>query len=141
MATLLPIVPICGSLTMVKMNKIRINGERYMKHVVIDFNDMNELIMFNHSILRNYSYETFFGNFIYEPLSLMEFDTKYETLHCTQIIEPSFNIVDQTNNPPDVQTNIVYRDKLEKCTESINLFKTKKYENSKIPIEMKKRRS
>jgi hypothetical protein len=122
-----------------KMNQIRIDRERYMKHVVTDLNDLNELVMFNHSILGNYSYETFFGNFTVEPSSLMESDTQSEILHCTQIIEPNCNIVDQTNNSSDVQTNIVSRDKLEKCTDSINLIKTKKSENSKIPIEIKKK--
>ena len=46
-----------------------------MKHVVTDLNDPNELVMFNNSILGNYSYETFFGDFTVEPSSLAESDT------------------------------------------------------------------
>jgi hypothetical protein len=122
------------------MNQIRIDRERYMKHVVIDLNDPNEPVMFNHSILGNYSFETFFGNFTTEPSTLVESNAKSEILHCTQIIESSCDIADQTNNPPDVQTNVVFRDKLEKCTDSTNLLKTKKSENSKIPVEIKKKK-
>jgi hypothetical protein len=50
-----------------KMNHIRVDKEGYMKHVITDLNDLNEPIMFNISILGNYSYETFFGNFIAKP--------------------------------------------------------------------------
>jgi hypothetical protein len=122
-----------------KMNQSGIDGERYMKHVVTDLNDLNELVMFNHSILGNYSFETFFGNFTYEPPTLMESNTTSEILHFTQIIESSCDIDVETNNPPYVQTNVVFRDKLEKHTHYANLLKTKKYENSKIPVEIKKR--
>jgi hypothetical protein len=42
--------------------KIRVDIQKYMKHVVIDLNEPNEPIMFNHSISRNYNYDSFFGN-------------------------------------------------------------------------------
>jgi hypothetical protein len=58
------------------MNQIRIDIERYMKHVVTDLNDPNEPMMFNHSILGNYSFEMFFGNFTTEPSNLVESDAK-----------------------------------------------------------------
>jgi hypothetical protein len=32
-----------------------------MKHTVTDLNDANEPVMFNHSILGNFCFETFFG--------------------------------------------------------------------------------
>jgi hypothetical protein len=32
-----------------------------MKHTVTDLNDENEPVMFNHSILGNFCFETFFG--------------------------------------------------------------------------------
>jgi hypothetical protein len=121
-----------------KMNQIRVDIEKFMKHVVTNSNDSNELVMFNHSILGNYSHETFIGNFTAEPLSLAESDTQSEILHFTHSIEPNCNIYDQTNNSFNVQTSIVSRDKLEKHTDSINLIKTEKSENSKIPIETKK---
>jgi hypothetical protein len=44
-------------------NQIIIDRERYMKHMVIDLNDPNEPVMFNHSILGNYSYDTFLGKY------------------------------------------------------------------------------
>ena len=34
-------------------NKIKVDHERYMKHIVTDLNDTNEPMMFNHSILGN----------------------------------------------------------------------------------------
>jgi hypothetical protein len=46
-----------------KLNQIIIDREIYMKHVVTDLNDPNEPMMFNNSILGNYSYDTFFGNY------------------------------------------------------------------------------
>jgi hypothetical protein len=97
-----------------------------MKHVVTNLNDPNEPVMFNHSILGNYSFETFFWNFTTEPSTLVESNAKLEILHCTEIIESNCDIDDQTNHPLDVQTNVVFRDKLEKCTDSTNLLKTKK---------------
>jgi len=83
-----------------------------MKHVAIDLNDPNEPVMFNNSILGNYSYETFFGNFTAEPSSLVESESQSKILHCTQIVEPNCNMIDQTNNPYDLQPNIVSRYRL-----------------------------
>ena len=42
-------------------NKIKVKWERYMKHMVTDLNDRNELVMFSKSILGNFCFETFFG--------------------------------------------------------------------------------
>ena len=42
-------------------NKIKVDRERYMKHIVTDLNDPNEPVMFSHSILGNFCFETFFG--------------------------------------------------------------------------------
>ena len=42
-------------------NKIKFDRERYMKHIVTNLNDTNEPVMFNHSILGNFCFETFFG--------------------------------------------------------------------------------
>jgi hypothetical protein len=91
-----------------------------MKHVVTDLNDPNEPIMFNHSILGNYSYDTFFGNHTTDISSYAESNTQYEILHCTQIVEPHCNIVYKTNTNPDVHPNIVSRDKLEVYTNFTN---------------------
>jgi hypothetical protein len=74
---------IYGYHTMEKPNQIRVGREIYMKHVVTELNDPNEPIMFNHSILGNYSYETFFGNHTPDVSSYVESNTQYEILHCT----------------------------------------------------------
>jgi len=47
-----------------KQNKIKVDKERYMKHVVIYLNDPSEPIMFNNSIVENYILDSFFGNHI-----------------------------------------------------------------------------
>jgi hypothetical protein len=75
-----------------KPNQIRVDRERYMKHVVTDLNDPNEPVMFNHSILGNYSYDSFFGNHTTEISPHAESNTQSEILHCTQIVEPHCNI-------------------------------------------------
>jgi hypothetical protein len=120
------------------MNHLRIDRERYMKHVVTDLNDPNEPVMFNNSILGNYSYETFFGNFIVETSSLAESNTQYGILHCTHIIEPNCNIIVQTNSSFDVKPNTVSKDRLEMLINSTNPTKTKKYENLKSNFVTKK---
>jgi hypothetical protein len=43
-----------------KTNQIRIEREIYMKHMVTDLNGPNEPVIFNNSILGNYSYDTYF---------------------------------------------------------------------------------
>ena len=45
----------------VQPNKIKVEHECYMKHVVTDLNDPNEPIMFSNSILGKFYFETFFG--------------------------------------------------------------------------------
>ena len=42
-------------------NKIKVDHEWYMKHTVIDLNNTNEPVMFNHCMLGNFYFETFFG--------------------------------------------------------------------------------
>ena len=42
-------------------NKIKVDHERYMKHIVTDLNNLNEPVMFSNSILGNFCFETFFG--------------------------------------------------------------------------------
>jgi hypothetical protein len=83
-----------------------------MNYVVTDVNDPNEPIILNHSILGNYSYDTFFGNHTVEIYSYEESNTQYEIIHCTYIVEPHSNIVDRINNNPNLDPNIVSMDKL-----------------------------
>ena len=44
-----------------QLNKIKVEQEKYMKHMVTDLNDPNELVMFSTSIIGNLCFETFFG--------------------------------------------------------------------------------
>jgi hypothetical protein len=82
--------------------------------------------MFNNSILGNYSYDTFFGNYTSETSSFVESNTQSEILHCTQIVEPNCNIVDQTNITSSVQSNIIPEDRLEMLINSTNPTNPKK---------------
>jgi len=109
-----------------------------MKHAVTDLNDPNEPVMFNNSILGNYSYDTFFGNYTYETSSFTESNTQSEILHCTQIVESNSNIVYHTNITSSVQSNIIPEDILEVFINSTNPTNPKKIENSKSTIQPKK---
>ena len=42
-------------------NKIKFKQDWYMKHMVTDHNDTNELVMFSKLILGNFCFEAFFG--------------------------------------------------------------------------------
>jgi hypothetical protein len=99
-----------------------------MKHVVIDLNDPNELVMFNHSILGNYSCDSFFGNYLAEISPHVESNTQYEILHCTQIVEPHCNISNRTNHD-FVQSNIISRDRLEVFANYTNHTNSENKEN------------
>jgi hypothetical protein len=68
--------------------------------------------------LGNCSYDTFFGNYTSETYSFAESNTQSEILHCTQIVEPNYNIVDQTNISSSVQPNIIPKDRLEMLANS-----------------------
>jgi hypothetical protein len=94
-----------------KPNQIRVDRELYMKHVVNDLYDPNEVVMFNHFFLINYSCDSFFGNYYVETSPYVESNTQSEILHRTQIVEPHYNIT-YVNSCDIVQYNIVFRDKL-----------------------------
>jgi hypothetical protein len=44
-----------------RLNQIKIDKERYMKHMVTDLNDPNEPVVFFNSVLGNYYFDTFLG--------------------------------------------------------------------------------
>ena len=46
-----------------KPNQIRVERERYMKHTITELEARNEPIMFINTILGNYYFDTFFGDF------------------------------------------------------------------------------
>ena len=41
-------------------NKIKVEREHYMKHMVTDLNDLNEMIIFSRFMLGNLCFDTFF---------------------------------------------------------------------------------
>lgn len=55
-----------------KPNQIRVERERYMKHTVTELEAPNEPIMFINTILGNYCFDTFFGDFLAEESPVLE---------------------------------------------------------------------
>ena len=64
-----------------QLNKIKVERENYMKHIVTDLNDPNEMVMFSRSILGNFFFETFFGELEDEIFPLTDSYKKSELLH------------------------------------------------------------
>ena len=73
-----------------------------MKHLVTDLNDTNELVMFNHSILGNFFFETFFGELEEETSTYVDSNKQSELLQITQTNEPHCTILGECTN---VDTN------------------------------------
>ena len=83
---------------------VKIDREKYMKHMVMEINGPNELVMFTQSKLGNLCLDTFFGNFNAGMSSQTQTSYQSKLLHTTQTVEPHCNIVDDrtvqfTNNP------------------------------------------
>jgi hypothetical protein len=95
-----------------------------VKHVVKYLNDPNEPIIFNHFVLQNYSYDSFFGNHTIEISPHAESATQSEILHCTQVVETNYDIIDRIVTNSNVQNNILSRSKLEVYPNSTNLKKS-----------------
>ena len=89
-----------------KPNKIKVEQEHYMKHVVIDLNETNEVVLFYNSILGNYYFDTYYEVISDEVSYKDEYYKQSETLHCTHITEPYYNIVDSNHTNIDLDTNI-----------------------------------
>ena len=66
-----------------------------MKHTVTELNDPNEPIMFSNSILGNYCFDTFFGEFEAKTCYVIESYSWSEVIHSTQSIELNCTIVDK----------------------------------------------
>ena len=77
-------------------NKIKVEHELYMKHMVTGLNVSNEPIMFLNSILRNFHFDMFFGELEVEVSPLANSDKKSELLHSTHIVEHNCTIVDSS---------------------------------------------
>jgi hypothetical protein len=90
-----------------------------MKNILIDLNEPNEPIMFNHSILGNCYYYSFCRNHKIDISSHVESNIQSEILHCTiiynidnyycVILQPHYNIVYKIDSNHNVQSNIVSR--------------------------------
>jgi hypothetical protein len=119
-----------------KQNQIRVDRERYMKHVVTYLNDSNEPIMFNQSILGNYNLDTFFGDFTTEISPHVESHMQSEILHCTQIVELDCNIVGRKDTNPNVQTNLVVKTNYDVHTNLDVKTNLDVETNSKVNIDM-----
>ena len=50
-----------------KANQIQVDREKFMKHIVIDLEEINELISFDNNIIGNYSVDTFIKKFNAQP--------------------------------------------------------------------------
>ena len=83
-------------------NKIKVDHERYMKHIVTDLNDANDPVMFNHSILGNFCFETFFGELEEETFTYTNSNEQSKLLQITQTDEPHYTILEDCTN---VDTN------------------------------------
>ena len=79
-------------------NKIKVDRERYMKHTVTNLNDTNEPVMFNHSILGNFCFETFFGELEAETSTYADSNEQSELLQITQTDEPHYTIAKHCTN-------------------------------------------
>ena len=76
--------------------------------MLIDLNDTNEPIMFSNSILRNFFFDTFFGELEAKLSPLADLEKQSELLHTTQIVKPHCTIVDTcTKVDSNNCTNIV----------------------------------
>ena len=73
-----------------------------MKHIVTELNDANEPVMFNHSILGNFCFETFFGELEEEASTYADSNEQSKLLQITQADEPHCTILGDCTN---VDTN------------------------------------
>ena len=69
-----------------------------MKYVIIELNHLNETLMFSNSILNNYFFDAFFGEFEAKTQEATESYTQYEDLLCTQTVELNCTIVNHNKN-------------------------------------------
>jgi hypothetical protein len=88
-------------------NKIKVDCERYMKHTVTDLNDANEPVMFNHFILGNFCFETFFGELEAETSTFTNSNEQPELLQITQTDEPHYTILEDCTKEDTNNSSIV----------------------------------
>ena len=69
-----------------------------MKHTVIDFNNTKEPVMFLHSILGNFYFETLFGDLEAKSSTYTDSNKHSKLLQITQTDEPHYTIVENCRN-------------------------------------------
>ena len=69
-----------------------------MKQKIIDLNNTNEPVMFNHSILGNFCYETFFGELEEETSTCVDSNEQSDFLQITQNDKLHYTIVEDFTN-------------------------------------------
>ena len=77
---------------------MKVDQENYMKHMVIDLNDSNEMVMFSRSNLGNLCFDTFFQELEDELSHTANSDKQSELLHWNQIVELNCTLVDHSND-------------------------------------------
>ena len=81
-----------------QLNKIKVEHECYMKHMVTSLNDPNEAVMFSNSILKKICFDMFFGELEDEISPLADLDKQYELLHSNPIAKINCTLVDYSND-------------------------------------------
>ena len=79
-------------------NKINVEQECYMKHMVTDLNDPNEAVMLSRSIFGNFFFKTFFGELEDEISPLVDSYQQSKLLHSNQLFELNCTLVDHSND-------------------------------------------
>ena len=77
---------------------MKVDRENYMKHMVTDLNDSNEMVMFSRSTLGNFCFDTFFKELEDELSHTVNSDKLFELLHSNQIVKLNYTLVDHSND-------------------------------------------
>jgi hypothetical protein len=74
--------------------KVKVELENYMKHMVTDLNDPNEMVMFSRAVLGNFSFDSFFEELETKLSHTMNLDKQSELLHSNHIAKVIYTLVD-----------------------------------------------
>lgn len=86
-------------------NKIKIDQENYMKHMVTNLNDSNEMVMFSRSNLGNFYFDTFFEELEDELSHTVNLHKQSKLLHSNQISKLNYTLVDHSNDASIVSSS------------------------------------
>ena len=98
MDTFPPIGLIYGYHTKVSPNKIKVDQENYMKHMITDLDDPNKMVMCSKYTLDNFCFDAFFEELENELSHTMNSDKQSELLDSNQIAELNCTLVDHSND-------------------------------------------